>query len=416
MYYHVRITQKSTKKDEVKVDLTEEQMLQRVVVPYEQGESITISGKTITPNNIDRIRINRSKENAGEIIKQIKIEDRLSPIILLRGPSDEWRAADRAEDVTDQYIKGPPGYKRHLERGGKERLYFSEREYGTRPRRIEEITKEAWNGIVAAIDRRIDNGSFGHAYPLLCDDFEEPVIVGCNNRLFKQALIAEIPQISWPLNPNEIPPTPVVLDLLEFCYRVVAMPLQREYHAFYHHYHLEFRIKEGQKNFREEINRILARNELAYELDSSGHVQRLGPEISRQQLLAVPLFQTGDKELDELLESARRKYFSPDLEIRREALEKLWDAWERLKTIEIPGNKKASVKQLLNKTAPEPTIREVLDDEARVLTDIGNNFMIRHSEIGKVPLNRSEDIDYLFHRMFALILLILRTTNRLGKP
>lgn len=415
MYYHVRITQKSSKKDEVKVDLTQEQLLERVVAPYERGEPITISGKTISPGDIERIRISRSKESAREIIKQIKIEDRLSPVIVIGGPSDEWRAADRAEDVTDEYIKGPPGYKHNLKMEEEGDLYFSEREIGIQPRVLEEITEGAWKGIVAAIQRRVDNGSFGYTYPLLCNDPEKQAVIGCNETLLGRALTAEIPEISWPLNPDKIPPTLVVLDLLEFCYRAVAEPVQREFHKFYSHYHLEFRVDEGQKSFRREINRILARNGLAYELDSSGRVKRLGPEISRQQLLVVPLFQTGDKELDELLESARKKYLSPDLEIRREALEKLWDAWERLKTIEIPGDKKASVKQLLDKTTSEPMLRKVLEDEARSLTDIGNNFRIRHSEIGKVFLERSEDIDYLFHRMFALILLILRATNRLGK-
>ena len=37
--------------------------------------------------------------------------------------------------------------------------------------------------------------------------------------------------------------------------------------------------------------------------------------------------------------------------VSKEALEKLWDAWERLKTLEA-GDKKSSIKTLLDKAAP----------------------------------------------------------------
>jgi len=37
--------------------------------------------------------------------------------------------------------------------------------------------------------------------------------------------------------------------------------------------------------------------------------------------------------------------------------------------------------------------------------------MIRHNEVGRVPIERSEDIDYLFHRLFALMRLLLHATG-----
>jgi hypothetical protein len=47
-------------------------------------------------------------------------------------------------------------------------------------------------------------------------------------------------------------------------------------------------------------------------------------------------FASGDQKLDELFETARAKFLDPNPEIRRESVEKLWDAFERLKTLE-PG-------------------------------------------------------------------------------
>ena len=42
-----------------------------------------------------------------------------------------------------------------------------------------------------------------------------------------------------------------------------------------------------------------------------------------------------------------------------------------------------------NKGSTEKVLREGLEAEARALTDIGNDFMIRHSETTKIPLSDS---------------------------
>ncbi len=46
------------------------------------------------------------------------------------------------------------------------------------------------------------------------------------------------------------------------------------------------------------------------------------------------------------------------------------------------------------KIADEPTFSEVLEQEARTLTDVGNRFQIRHSETSQVPLQRNDHLDY----------------------
>lgn len=89
------------------------------------------------------------------------------------------------------------------------------------------------------------------------------------------------------------------------------------------------------------------------------------------------------------------------------------DAWERLKTLE-PGDKKASIKALLDRVTNEPMMRARLEQEARELTDIGNTFMIRHTEIGKVPISDSAQVDLLFHCIFSFIRLTLKATVRGG--
>jgi hypothetical protein len=107
------------------------------------------------------------------------------------------------------------------------------------------------------------------------------------------------------------------------------------------------------------------------------------------------------------LERARTKFLSHDPEVRRESLEKLWDAWERLKTLNNP-NKKLGVAVLLDQAAPEPAFRSTLDNEAKELTRIGNEYQIRHSETNKIVINNDADVDYLFHRLFSLMFLLMR--------
>ena len=125
-------------------------------------------------------------------------------------------------------------------------------------------------------------------------------------------------------------------------------------------------------------------------------------------MLAVGSFATGDSVLNHMLEAGRNKFLDPAPAIRREALEKLWDAWERLKTIRPGADKKATATALLNEACLEPYFRGELEKEAVNLTKIGNTFQIRHSETSQVQLTRDAHVDYLFHRMFALIWMLLK--------
>lgn len=126
------------------------------------------------------------------------------------------------------------------------------------------------------------------------------------------------------------------------------------------------------------------------------------------EAVAQPFPPTGDSTLDELLAAARDGFRDPDPSSRRSSLEKLWDAWERLKTIDAI-DKKMSVGILLDRAAPEPQFRQVLESEARALTAIGNEFHIRHFETTKTELALPAHVDYLFHRLWALIWLALTT-------
>jgi hypothetical protein len=287
--------------------------------------------------------------------------------------------------------------------------YFSEREKGPIPRTIEEITPGAWKGIWAIVMTRLQNGSFGHAFPDQCPDGH--AVIGHHPGLFEAAIQGE--GIVWPVDPDQVPDTLAVMDLLEFCEEYVAQPVPGSFHSFFTHRHLSFNVEEGKADFRKAVNKVLARNGIAFEIDEDGLMVRLGP-AGLAPVLKNAVFKTGDKILDDLLEAAREKFTDPSLDVRKEALEKIWDAFERLKTIEAATDKKASISALLDKAVPEPEVRERVDNEMQELTDIGNKLMIRHSEVGKTPITKSEQVDYFFQRMFSVVRLLLKATGRGG--
>lgn len=292
--------------------------------------------------------------------------------------------------------------------------YFSDRERGPSPRINEEITARAWVAIVITIQNLIRGEAFAAAFVYDCPDGRG--IAGTDLRALSLMIQAEIPELNWPsdirflseyISSTQQPSTLAILDLIEFSCRNIAKPIQEDFHTFFGHHHLAFDREEGQRSFRQNIERIFARNGLAYELQENGQIIRLAPPILQESLQAS-VFQTGDSHLDSLLEAARAKYLDPNPLTRQESLEKLWDAWERLKTIEDPSDKRRSVTILLDKATTEANFRARLENEAKELTDIGNRFMIRHTETDKIPISSSNQVDYFFHRLFALIHLLLQ--------
>jgi hypothetical protein len=285
--------------------------------------------------------------------------------------------------------------------------YFSDSENGPRARINETISPVAWRGIAALVETLVADGSFGESFPDVCND--GGAIIGTNFHRWYPVMQAEVTELGWPLINCELPPTLAILDLIVFCHKYVSKgtPIPGGYHPYMNHQHLSFDRPTGQAEFRMRIETVLARNGLAYKLREDSSIVRLAPVILHEMLSAVT-FQTGDGTLDSILESARTKFLNPDPRVRRESLEKLWDAWERLKTVEPGNDKKLQAKALLDQAATEPNFRAVLETEAVNLTAVGNNFLIRHTETNRTPIGSDLHVDYLFHRLFSLVWMLLK--------
>lgn len=292
--------------------------------------------------------------------------------------------------------------------------YFTDREYGARPAISETIDERVWGALHALVDMRVGNGAFGYRFTEQCRDGKGPC--GCDQQAFGQFLQAEVPWIEWPLRSDELPETPVVLDLLEFCAKAVGEPILGSYHSYYGHYHLTWDRAAGLASFVADVNLLFQRNGIAFKLDDDGRAQRILPQPVAQAL-GWNMFNTGDKELDRLLEYARSRFLAPKLEDRRDATEKLWDAFERMKTLEPGSDKRAQADALLDcAAAPGTKMRAALAEEAKSLTSIGNSLRIRHSEVTQEMIDRSEQLDWLFVRMFGFLRLLLLSSGRSTNP
>ena len=271
--------------------------------------------------------------------------------------------------------------------------YFSDTENGKSPQTVTEIPHSFWCALVSKI-----NEDFGDTYR-------------DNNRFqsFTDALGGEVPLSPRPFATTQrvkedwdeiipyVPNRAIVMDIIQFSYKYIDPKIAIE--GFTSKYEAEL--------FRDYINRLFERNALAFKLLENGNIERLINPVLGDSIKRAP-FNTGDGELDQYLNKAVSKFLHHDIKTRKESLEALWDAFERIKTIG-PGEKKVSSKTLVDKSSNCQNMRDRIDAEAAALTKIGNDFMIRHSETNKSPIAEEKHVDYLFHRMFALIWLWLES-------
>ena len=92
----------------------------------------------------------------------------------------------------------------------------------------------------------------------------------------------------------------------------------------------------------------------------------------------------------ELMNEAIALFKTPHPSARKDAVEKIWNALERLKSYyaKSKAEKSVSIKTIVNNISGDSDyFNKLFDDEFRTLTDIGNNCFIRHSEVYQTPIS-----------------------------
>lgn len=263
-------------------------------------------------------------------------------------------------------------------------------------------------------------------YPEYCSDFPN-LICGLNEDAFRLVLNKAIPDFcfghpsledhfinegaldSWTVNPY------LILDYIEFIASEMMTVKKNDYHSFMSHYHLSFANDNVDfESFRKEINSLFELCGLLYHLTEERIVERVVEdgfiiEESKDSIDAVP-----EKELKVLLEESIVLHKSRNPNDHHLATEKIWDALERLKTIYIneKTDKKASSNRIIGQMAKgDANYIDLFSTEFHYLTNIGNNYRIRHHEVGKIDILQDEYYDYFFSRCFSLIVLALKNLN-----
>ncbi|MCM1009330.1 MAG: hypothetical protein NC390_00440 [Fusobacterium sp.] len=108
-----------------------------------------------------------------------------------------------------------------------------------------------------------------------------------------------------------------------------------------------------------------------------------------------------DEKLTKLIKDARILYLNNDLQT---AVEKIWDAFERTKTI-LNKDKKKGVSAICS-ICNSSFDKAYIDEEFRTLTKIGNEYQIRHFEIDKKEIKDKKTLSYLFFRAFSFVIFI----------
>ncbi|HPX74924.1 MAG TPA: hypothetical protein PLT60_03605 [Candidatus Pacearchaeota archaeon] len=121
-----------------------------------------------------------------------------------------------------------------------------------------------------------------------------------------------------------------------------------------------------------------------------------------------------EQKVEEYIKKADDLYNKGDSDL---AVEKIWDAFERIKTYFCPEfdlNKKESANEIIKVLAcGNKEFGLVFEQEFFELTNIGNKFMIRHHETDKIEINDNLHYEYLYKRCLSLVIIILEKLNEL---
>lgn len=150
-------------------------------------------------------------------------------------------------------------------------------------------------------------------------------------------------------------------------------------------------------DFATHVNALFKHNLVAYKLEQGQLQSTMELSIDKKDVAAIP-----EKGLKELINEAQEYYQIGNKQI---AVEKLWDAFERLKTYYSPAlDKKQSINKIVEDMgSSDQSFQSVYDAEFKTLTNIGNNFRIRHHEKNKIDITDSRQYDYFYKRCFALV-------------
>ena len=140
-----------------------------------------------------------------------------------------------------------------------------------------------------------------------------------------------------------------LIDLIEFVAQNIRDITQKRYHDFFRHNDLFFGgTNEIAEKFIEEINNTFQKAGLLYQLTTNLEVERIEETAILSEKIEKDIQAIKEPGLRELLIVAVQKHKSPYPDDQKDAVEKIWDAFERLKTYYIDKKKNESADQIIS--------------------------------------------------------------------
>ena len=154
--------------------------------------------------------------------------------------------------------------------------------------------------------------------------------------------------------------------------------------------------------FGKEINAIFKLNNINVELRNGEVHSTSNKAIGLDD--STNINETG---LEELIRAAEDLYNKGNYSY---AVEKIWDAFERIKTYYHPTlNKKKSAEKIIQDISfGNENVKMIFDVEFKTLTDIGNNYRIRHHEKNKTDISNNLHYEYFYKRCLSLISILIK--------
>ena len=252
------------------------------------------------------------------------------------------------------------------------------------------------------------------------NDFTDSDYIEFHEAMFLDRIKLKIPDLCFSSEGNIISPKKVepynqyaLLDYIEFIGKNIKDITEGWNHPIYKNF---WRIECQNtcsvfSNFQSEINELFEDGNLLYRLNDKKEIERIVENEVLSEKILTDISLIKEDGLKKLLETAIKMHKSPKQQDNKVAVEKLWDAFERLKSYYATKKeeKQQSIETIVTDiSGGEEYFKQLFDKEFHTLNDIGNSCHIRHSETWQVDITDIKHYDYFYNRCLSLIALAIQ--------
>jgi len=273
---------------------------------------------------------------------------------------------------------------------------------------IEPLRFRFWPAFAALVEDEIANGRLDYAFGHKARCGERTA--ACDYEALSRAVRQQIGRSGWPIEKVDLLDREI-LTLTEFFAGSVVEPAPLMC-GYCEQYHIAFGHS-ATDDFALSVNGIFRSLALPMRFDDGKLIHDRSVVLSRAALEIGHL--TNDTALLTLIATAVDDFFDGGDDRRWSGLEKIVDAFERTKAL-LSKNKRESVTTLINRVSPHIDLVEPLAALFRQLTEIGNQYSIRHHEPSQQPLTDPSLVEFLFFSYFNLVRFALTRLRDVPPP